>query len=289
MKTTCLFAALSGLAMAQEPAPGPPPMHRVHAVQAVPATPGVPGVPGMPAEFAARTVELGRLNEKAAKVLEAARLDEPLTWSFHQGQGRFHDVMRSGPMGFMGVNAIVLPRELSAHLSLAEDTGLLVEVVAKDSPADKGGLQANDVLAKLDDQILIDPRQFSVLVANKKEGDTVKITYIRKGETHEASVVIGKREGGAPAVGKAEADVLFKHTDGAPLRTFVRRFEMPGGQGEVRIVGEDGEDGAVRVIRGSAAATARPPGAPPVPPNEDVKKQLEEIRAMLEALQQKVK
>jgi len=155
--------------------------------------------------------------------------------------------------------------------------------VGKDSPAEKGGLQANDVLAKLDDQILIDQRQFSVLVANKKEGDNVKITYIRKGETHETSVVIGKREGGR-TMAKPEADVLFKHTDGAPLRTFVRRFKMPeGGSGEVKI---EGEDARVEILDAGAAPAA---GGPPAPPNEDLKKQLEEIRAMLEALQQKVK
>jgi hypothetical protein len=188
-------------------------------------------------------------------------------------------------MGFLGVNAGVLPRELSAHLSLPEDTGLLVEVVAKDSPAEKGGLQTNDVLAKFDDQILIDQRQLSVLVANKKEGDTVKITYVRKGETHEASVVMGKRENSDLAAIKAEAEVLLKHTDGVPLRTFVRRFEMPGGQGEVKII----EDGDVRIIGGASGGGAPAPGGPPIPPNEDVKKQLEEIRAMLEALQQKVK
>jgi hypothetical protein len=272
MKTTCLFVALNGLAMSQEPAPVPPPMPHVHAVQAVPAMPRVPGVPGVPADVTIPT-------------LEARQLAEPLTWAFGEARGRLHDVVRSGPVGFIGVSATVLPPELSAHLSLPEDTGLLVEVVGKDSPAEKGGLQANDVLAKLDDQILIDQRQFSVLIANKKEGDTVKITYIRKGETHEASVVVGKREGGAPAVGKAEADVLFRHTNGAPLRTFVRRFEMPGGKGEVKII----EDGDVRIVGGTTAGGSPAPGAPPVPPNDDVKKQLEEIRAMLEALQRKVK
>jgi membrane-associated protease RseP (regulator of RpoE activity) len=281
MKTTCLFVALSGLAMAQQPAPAPPPM------PGVPAIPAVPGVPAMPRiSMSTSATPLAELEpDWAVPTFERGELAEPLRWAFGQARGSFHDVVRPGPMGFLGVNATILPRELSAHLSLPEDTGLLVEVVAKDSPAEKGGLQTNDVIAKFDDQILIDPRQLSVLVANKKEGDNVKVTYIRKGETHEASIVIGKREGGAPAIGKAEADVLFKHTDGAPLRTFVRRFEMPGGKGEVKII----EDGDVRIVGGRTAGGPPVHGAPPVPPNEDVKKQLEEIRAMLEALQQKVK
>ena len=64
MKTTCLFAALSGLAMAQEPAPVMP-------VQGVPAVPAVPAVPGM----------------------GALELAEPLKWTFDRAQGRFHDVV----------------------------------------------------------------------------------------------------------------------------------------------------------------------------------------------------
>jgi membrane-associated protease RseP (regulator of RpoE activity) len=280
MKTTCLFAALSGLAMAQEPTPVPRPMPRV---PAVPAAPGVPGVPGMPADVTIPTFERGQLGE-------------PLRWSFAQGRAQFHDVVRAGPVGFLGINASILPRELSVHLTLPEDTGLLVEVVGKDSPAEKAGLQKNDVLAKFDDQILIDPRQLSVLVANKKEGDTVKITYVRKGESHETSVAIGKRDGAGPEphVGRVDAEAILEGAGGKPLRTFVRRFEIPGGGGgEVRIVGDDGDvkvfggsSGEVRVEAGSAPGV---PGAPPFPPNDDVKKQLEEIRAMLEALQQKVK
>ena len=107
MKTTCLFAALSGLAMAQEPAPAPAPMPRVHAV---------PSMPGEPADVTIPTFERGELGE-------------PLRWTFGQGRAQFHDVVRSGPVGFLGVNAAVLPMELSVHLTLPEDTGLLVEVV----------------------------------------------------------------------------------------------------------------------------------------------------------------
>jgi membrane-associated protease RseP (regulator of RpoE activity) len=236
-------------------------------------------MPGEPADVTIPTFERGELGE-------------PLRWTFGQGRAQFHDVVRSGPVGFLGVNAAVLPMELSVHLTLPEDTGLLVEVVGKDSPAEKAGLQRNDVLAKFDDQILIDPRQLSVLVANKKEGDTVKITYIRKGESHETSVIIDKREGAGPEprMGGVDAQALLERAGGGPLRTFVRRFEMPGGGGgEVRIIGDDGDVKVFGSASARAAAAPGEPGAPPVPPNEDVKKQLEEIRAMLEALQQKVK
>ena len=55
-----------------------------------------------------------------------------------------------------------------------------------DDPAAKAGLQTNDVLVRFDDQILTNPAQLYALILTRKEGDTVRLTYLRKGR--EASV-----------------------------------------------------------------------------------------------------
>ncbi|WP_193213665.1 S1C family serine protease [Luteolibacter marinus] len=257
MKTIPLFiAAICGLAAAQEPEPAAFPSARIYAVKGAPADIDIP-------------------------TLEAGDLAEPLRWAFGQAGKAFEGIERSGPVGFLGVNAAVVPHELSAHLPLPQDTGLLVEVVAKDSPAAKAGLQPDDVLAKLDDQILIDPRQLSVLIANKAEGDRAKLTYVRKGETHEAEVVIARRESTAPATGHIDADILLQQAGGAPLRTFVRRFEIPGGH-RMATVGES-------VTESHEVTAPDDNSGPATPANEDVKRELDEIRALLEKLQQKVK
>jgi hypothetical protein len=71
-----------------------------------------------------------------------------------------------------------------------------------------------------------------VLVANHKEGESVKLHFIRKGEPMEANVVLAIRDNSAPA--QAAQELIRKHKDvviagGAhsPLRTFVRRFNLP--------------------------------------------------------------
>ena len=167
------------------------------------------------------------------------------------------------------------------------------------------------MLIKLDDQILIQARQLSVLVLNKKEGDSVKLTYLRKGQVHEASAVLGKREverlsaalnldpnatvhgfsglGGGPG---GQADIMLESHDGGPLRTFVRRFNIPAGSGAVGGFGGEGTTGSGGAIAGEMSAGgpgATPPPPAPNPPDDDVKKELAEIRAMLEALQEKLK
>lgn len=151
-------------------------------------------------------------------------LAEPIRWNI---SGDVFDApVRTGPVTFLGVSAIPVPHELAVHLPIAEDTGLGVEGVAPGSPAEKAGLQKSDVLMKLDDQILIHPRQLNVLVANHKEGESVKLTYLRKGEVKDVAVTLGKRD--VPP-GEGKGDVLFRSFGGeAPLRTFTRRFEVPG-------------------------------------------------------------
>ena len=48
------------------------------------------------------------------------------------------------------------------------------------------------ILLRLDDQILIDPHQFSVLIRNRKDGDEISLTYLRAGKQATARVKLGK-------------------------------------------------------------------------------------------------
>jgi membrane-associated protease RseP (regulator of RpoE activity) len=106
--------------------------------------------------------------------------------------------VRTGMVTYLGVATIELPREVSAQVPLPQETGLLIGAVAPGSPAEKAGLKESDVLSKLDDQILITPRQLAVLIANHKEGDPVKVTFYRKGLATEVSAILGKHEAPAP-------------------------------------------------------------------------------------------
>ena len=83
---------------------------------------------------------------------------------------------------WLGVAPEEVSEELRAQLPLEAGAGLLVRSVLPDSPAAKAGLQKNDVLMKIDDQLLTNPGQLRALVSAKKDGDTVKLTYFRRGQ-----------------------------------------------------------------------------------------------------------
>lgn len=94
---------------------------------------------------------------------------------------------------FLGVETMPITSTLTAQLNLAKNTGLVVRQIVADSPA-AGVLREDDVLVKFDDQILIETRQFAVLVRNKNAGDEVSLTYVRGGKQSVAKVKLVKRE-----------------------------------------------------------------------------------------------
>lgn len=94
---------------------------------------------------------------------------------------------------FLGVETVPVGRTLTVQLGLPADIGLVVQRVMKGSPADSV-LQEHDILTKLDDQLLVDPRQLSVLVRSHREGDEVKLTVFRGGKEQQFKTKLGKRE-----------------------------------------------------------------------------------------------
>jgi serine protease Do len=94
---------------------------------------------------------------------------------------------------FLGVETAPVAETLAAQLNLPKDSGLVVNHVVPDSPA-ASVLKQHDVLVKLDDQLLVEPRQFAVLIRNHKEGDEVTFSYIRAGKQATAKVKLGKQE-----------------------------------------------------------------------------------------------
>lgn len=114
-------------------------------------------------------------------------------------RGRSVWIPRDGGAGeketvtYLGVETAPVPRALGAQLGLGRDLGLLVTAIAEKSPASTV-LQEHDVLKKLDDQILVDTRQLSVLVRARKVGDEVKLTVVRGGKELVLGAKLGERE-----------------------------------------------------------------------------------------------
>jgi PDZ domain len=88
-----------------------------------------------------------------------------------------------GPTPWLGVTMEPVSDELRAQLPIEKGAGLVLRSIIPDGPAAQAGLQKNDVLVQLDDQILVNGNQLSALVLMKKDGDKVRLTYFRGGKS----------------------------------------------------------------------------------------------------------
>ncbi|MEM7148028.1 MAG: PDZ domain-containing protein [Verrucomicrobiota bacterium] len=106
---------------------------------------------------------------------------------------------RSGAPGmekrvFIGVALVEVPPAVRAHLDVPAGAGIMVEQALPSSPAEKAGIQAHDIIVKLDDQIIVNGPQLQSLVQMKKKGDAVTLAVMRKGKERQVEVVLGEQE-----------------------------------------------------------------------------------------------
>jgi serine protease Do len=98
------------------------------------------------------------------------------------------------PMTFLGVETSHVPDVVSEQLGLAKGLGLVVEYVLPDSPAASAGIQQNDILKMLNDQILMEPSQLRKLLQTFSDGTEVTLTILRKGQEQKITVKLSKKE-----------------------------------------------------------------------------------------------
>jgi len=110
------------------------------------------------------------------------------------GQPGSHEKAPKVPAIFLGVETSQVPTVVSEQLGLSKGLGLVVEYVVPDSPAATAGIQQNDILKMLNDQILIEPSQLRKLLQTFADGTDVTLTLLRKGQEQKVTVKLTKKE-----------------------------------------------------------------------------------------------
>jgi len=108
--------------------------------------------------------------------------------------GHHHEKGPKVPVTYLGVETSQVPDVVSEQLGLAKGLGLVVEYVESNSPAASAGVQQNDILKMLNDQILIEPSQLRKLLQTFPEGTEVTLTILRKGKEQKLTIKLAKKE-----------------------------------------------------------------------------------------------
>lgn len=83
--------------------------------------------------------------------------------------------------------------EYKEYYGLKELNGVTIRKVVKDSPAEKAGLKANDIIKKIDDIVIEEIDDVGNYINQKNIGDKIKIEVVRDGYSLLIFAEIGKR------------------------------------------------------------------------------------------------
>jgi len=100
-------------------------------------------------------------------------------------------------VAYLGVATTPISAALASHVKLPQGTGLMVAFVDADGAA-AGALEPNDILLRLDEQILMNHGQLAVLVRMHEAGDSVTVTYLRGGDEFSTELVLGEKRVSQP-------------------------------------------------------------------------------------------
>ncbi len=93
--------------------------------------------------------------------------------------------------GWLGVHIQTVSEDIANSLGLDDAYGALIGSVLKDSPAEKSGLEAGDVITHYNDERLDEMRDLPRLVANSLAGDNVELSVWRNEKQIKVDAVIG--------------------------------------------------------------------------------------------------
>ena len=110
------------------------------------------------------------------------------------GMPDHHEKRPKVPVTYLGVDTSQVPSVLSDQLGLAKGFGLVVDYVEPNSPAATAGVQQNDILKLLNDQILVEPSQLRKLLQTFPEGTEVTLTVLRKGQEQKLTTKLARKE-----------------------------------------------------------------------------------------------
>jgi serine protease Do/serine protease DegQ len=96
--------------------------------------------------------------------------------------------------GFLGAQLQDLNPELAEAFGLSVSTGAVLVDIVDDSPAERAGLQAGDVVTHVNGRRVANAADLRTQIGLKRVGEKVKLDFLRNGKPASVTVTIGERQ-----------------------------------------------------------------------------------------------
>ncbi len=100
--------------------------------------------------------------------------------------------------GRIGVTIAPVTKEVAESIDLGAPRGALVQGVEKDQAADKAGVEAGDIILRVDGKVVEKSADLPRLIGGIKPGTRASLQVFRRGTTKDLTVVVGEVEADRP-------------------------------------------------------------------------------------------
>jgi serine protease Do len=93
--------------------------------------------------------------------------------------------------GWLGVQIQSVTKDIAESLGIESTEGAIVADSLEDGPARSAGVEAGDIITKVDGKTVEDPKALSQMIAGMDPGQKIEVTVIRNGDTRTVDVTLG--------------------------------------------------------------------------------------------------
>ncbi len=136
-----------------------------------------------------KVVVIRKGKEKDFKVKLGEQPEEMFSFNFPK-HFPFHGRSGCDKGGFLGVHTTTLEDQLADYFEV--ESGALVEKVVSESPAEKAGLKAGDVITGVEDDEVVSTSDLIEAVRDRDPGSEVKLKVVRRGKDMAVKTTLGE-------------------------------------------------------------------------------------------------
>ncbi len=118
--------------------------------------------------------------------------------------------------GYLGVHLVDLSEQLGDYFGVSDGEGVLVSNVEEDSPAEKAGIKAGDVVLSAGGDKIEDSGDLSKVVRDYDKGDDLTLVVLRDGHRKEISCEVGESDSYSWYHDPGDADIYIPKAPHAP-------------------------------------------------------------------------
>jgi serine protease Do len=124
-----------------------------------------------------------------------------------------NDLIKQGYVvrSYLGISMLDVNEKIAKALNLKQPTGIFIDHVTDDSPAQKAGVQDKDVLLKVDNKYVNKGNIVQTILAQKQPGEQILLTVIRRNKILRLPVTLGTRNEGLIKPLLSRTDLQFQN------------------------------------------------------------------------------